>query len=201
MKDTISRMTEIWEQLYPGSETDSLNQFIASLDQVKKEIPHDPQEEEWYKDAIVYSLYVDLFNQDFPGLEEKMDYLQQLGVNCLWLLPILDSPGKDAGFDISDYRSIRPDLLGLSESAPNNEKAAVFKKFLDKAHKKGIRVIFDIAINHTSEKHAWFTESRSSIDNPYRDYYIWADDDKGYDGARIIFEGLCNSNWEKDGDH
>ncbi|RLD78996.1 MAG: alpha-amylase, partial [Bacteroidetes bacterium] len=86
---------------------------MDQLDDVKKDIQHPPHEEGWYKDAIVYSLYVDLFNDDFQGLEDKLDYLSKLGVNCLWLLPILDSPGKDAGFDIKDYRSIRPDLLGL----------------------------------------------------------------------------------------
>ncbi len=122
-------------------------------------------------------------------------------MNCLWLLPILDSPGRDAGFDISDYRSIRPDLLGLPASAGKEEYASVFAGFLPKAHEKGIKVIFDIAINHTSDEHPWFRESRRSADNPHRDYYIWADNDKGYSDARIIFEGLCDSNWEKDGDH
>jgi len=193
-------MTDIWGQLYPGEDLESLQGFISTLDLAKKELSMVAQEEEWYKDAIVYSLYVDLFNKDFSGLEERMDYLQQLGVNCLWLLPILESPGKDAGFDISDYRSIRPDLLGLPSNAPINEKSSVFEKFLTKAHQKGMRVIFDIAINHTSEQHAWFLESKSSKDNPYRDYYIWADDDQGYADARIIFKGLCDSNWEKEGE-
>jgi maltose alpha-D-glucosyltransferase/alpha-amylase len=201
MNDPISTMTSIWEQLYPGTEKASLKDFIARLKLSKNEITLPDQEEEWYKDATVYSLYVDLFNNDFPGLEQKIDYLQELGVNCLWLLPILDSPGKDAGFDISDYRSIRPDLLGVSHDADNDAKASVFARFMEKAHKKGLRVIFDIAINHTSDEHPWFIESRKSEDNPYRDFYMWADDDKAYADARIIFKGLCESNWEKDGDH
>ena len=201
MKDPKSKMTSIWQKLYPDADSEMLISFIGQLDVAKKQISFPPREEEWYKDAIVYSLYVDLFNKDFPGLEQKLDYLQKLGVNCLWLLPILDSPGKDAGFDIKDYRSIRPDLLGLAQDASNDEKAVVFANFLEKAHSKGIRVIFDIAINHTSDRHPWFLESRKSVDNPYREYYIWADDDKGYRDARIIFEGLCESNWEKDGEH
>ncbi|MEN8224042.1 MAG: alpha-amylase family glycosyl hydrolase [Bacteroidota bacterium] len=200
MKDLLSKMSEIWERLYPGTAHDTLQAFVSRLDQAKEDISFPEQPEGWYKDAIVYSLYVDLFNKDFPGLEEKLDYLQELGVNCLWLLPILDSPGKDAGFDISDYRSIRPDLLGLSGDAPNEEKAEVFARFLQTAHKKGLRVIFDIAINHTSDQHTWFLESAKSKDNPFRDHYIWADDDKGYADARIIFKGLCESNWEQHGE-
>jgi len=200
MEDTIHAMKKIWEGLYPGTGTKKLNAFIAQLEKEKASINIPPHEEGWYKDAVVYSLYVDLFNKDFPGLERKLDYLQDLGVNCLWLLPILDSPGRDAGFDIKDYRSIRPDLLGSGADASIEEKAAVFARFLEHAHQKGIKVIFDIAINHTSEEHPWFLESRKSGSNPYRDFYIWADDDKGYKEARIIFEGLCDSNWEKDGE-
>ncbi len=194
-------MEEIWQQLYPGDDGALLREFFGELDRTVQSITFPPHREGWYKDAIVYSLYVDLFNRDFQGLEDKLDYLGELGVNCLWLLPILDSPGRDAGFDIRDYRSIRPDLLGLTNKAGQEEKAAVFAGFLEKAHRRGIKVIFDIAINHTSNEHPWFMESRKSADNPYRDHYIWADNDKGYGEARIIFEGLCHSNWEKDGDH
>lgn len=200
MEDPKIRMRRIWESLYPESGTAALEQFMLQMDKLREQSSLPPQEEEWYKDAVVYSLYVDLFNGDFPGLEEKLDYLQALGVNCLWLLPILDSPGKDAGFDIKDYRSIRPDLLGLTDEASNEEKSEVFARFLDKAHSKGIRVIFDIAINHTSDQHAWFTESRKGEDHPYHDYYIWAEDNSGFADARIIFKGLCESNWEKDGE-
>ena len=201
MNNNKNNISILWDQLYPESDTGLLSTFLKKLDTVKSELHFPPQENEWYKDAIVYSLYVDLFNNDFPGLEDKLDYLQELGVNCLWLLPILDSPGKDAGFDISDYRSIRPELLGLSAGSDNDQKTEVFAGFLEKAHKKGIRVIFDIAINHTSDEHPWFLESRKSTNNPFRDYYIWADNNSAYKDARIIFEGLCESNWEKDGDH
>jgi len=153
-----------------------------------------PLEPEWYKDVTVYSIYVDLFNTDFQGLVNKLDYLQELGVSCLWLLPILDSPGRDAGFDIKDYRKIRPDLLS------HKKQDKVFDGFLQKAHDKGIKVIFDIAINHSSEEHPWFQESRKSKDNPYRNYYIWNKDDKKYEDARLIFYGIEESNWRKDGE-
>jgi len=96
MKDTFTIMSDIWVKLYPGVSQESLKKFISGLDNTKNKLTFPDHEAEWYKDAIVYSLYVDLFNVDFPGLEQKIDYLQKLGVNCLWLLPILDSPGKDA---------------------------------------------------------------------------------------------------------
>lgn len=198
--DTQSKLPGLWKKLYPEAGTEKLESFIRMLDRVKDEIKYPPHDSGWYKDAIVYSIYVDLFNKDFPGLENKLDYLQELGVNCLWLLPILDSPGRDAGFDIKDYRGIRPDLLGVEENAAEEVKSEIFARFLEKAHARGIKVIFDIAINHTSEEHDWFREARKSKDNPYRDYYIWSDNDKGYADARIIFDGLCTSNWEKDGD-
>lgn len=200
MQEPKAQMKEIWKGLYPKAEVTQFENFINKLDDIKGSIEFPKRDEGWYKDAIVYSIYVDLFNQDFPGLENKLDYLQELGVNCLWLLPILDSPGRDAGFDISDYQSIRPDLLGLDDAASKDEKTAIFASFLKKAHQRGIHVIFDIAINHTSEEHPWFLESKKSGSNPYHDYYIWADDDKGYSDARIIFKGLCDSNWQKEGD-
>lgn len=177
-----------------------LDSFITELKSVKEDLVAPPLETEWYKDAIVYSIYVDLFNKDFQGLEERLDYLSELGVSCLWLLPILQSPMRDAGFDISDYKKVRHDLLSLSEGFNEEDQDAVFKKFLDKAHEKGIRVIFDIAINHTSDEHHWFRESRKSTDNQYRDYYIWNKDDQKYKDARIIFYGIEESNWKKDGD-
>ena len=199
MKQAIDTLTRIWGELYPGADPVLLRKFIDSLGKISAGIKLPEHKQEWYKDAVVYSLYVDLFNKDFQGLESKLNYLQDLGVNCLWLLPILDSPGRDAGFDISDYRSIRPDLLGLSRSSGREERAAVFADFMQKAHERGIHVIFDIAINHTSIEHPWFVSARESKESPYRDYYIWSDDDQKYSDARIIFKGLCSSNWEKDG--
>jgi len=194
MKNSKEQIKRLWTTIYGNQKLDLLNQFIEELETVKSEISIEPNEEEWYKDVTVYSIYVDLFNENFQGLEAKLDYLQELGVSCLWLLPILDSPGRDAGFDIKDYRKIRPDLLDYKE------QDEVFDNFLNKAHEKGIKVLFDIAINHTSNEHPWFLESKKGKDNPYRDYYIWNKDTEKYQDARIIFYGIEESNWKKEGE-
>ncbi len=163
-------------------------------------MPASDSTNDWYKDAIVYSLYVDLFNKDFSGLLEKLDYLEDLGVNCLWLLPMLDSPMRDAGFDIRNYDRIRADLLGLPEGFDREEQENLFGEFLQEAHKRDIRIIFDIAMNHTSDQHPWFLEAQKSPDNPYRDYYIWSTDNSLYSDARLLFKGIEDSNWEPLGD-
>jgi len=194
------RLKILWQELYPDDDHVLLYEFLDEINKTKKTIELEPHRPEWYKDAVVYSLYVDLFNVNFDGLSEKLNYLENLGVNCLWLLPVLDSPMKDAGFDIRNYQSIRPDLLGLPDNSTYELRERLFGEFLEKAHERNIRVIFDIAINHTSEEHKWFRESRKSTDNPYRDYYIWTKDPSLYQDARIIFKGLCESNWQKDGD-
>jgi maltose alpha-D-glucosyltransferase/alpha-amylase len=199
MTDPIGRMKDIWNELYSTLQNDLLIAFLEEISKLKSGASS-PLQPEWYKDAIVYSLYVDLFNKDFPGLEFKLDYLAELGVSCLWLLPILESPMRDAGFDISNYQRIRPSLLNLPEGYSEEDQDRVFAGFLEKAHKRGIKVIFDIAINHTSDQHPWFLESRKSKDNPYRDYYIWNKDKKKYHDARIIFKGIETSNWKKDGE-
>ncbi len=191
---------ESWQQLYGRDQEDRLQAFLLSLDDFRAQHSITPQEPEWYKDAIVYSLYVDLFNKDFTGLTKKLDYIQQLGVNCLWLLPILDSPMRDAGFDIRRYTKVRDDLLGLPAGASEEEKKAVFRTFLHEAHNRGIRVIFDIAMNHTSDEHPWFLESRKGPGNAYRDYYIWNKDTNRYTETRLLFKGMEDSNWEPDGD-
>ena len=193
-------LSTIWNQLYGENGLELLESFITDISGLKESLHFNDQEKEWYKDAIVYSLYVDLFNKDFRGLEDKLDYIAKLGVNCLWLLPILDSPMKDAGFDMRDYRKIRPELLGLDENAGKDQQHEVFRSFLEKAHERGIRIIFDIAINHTSDEHPWFLESRKSKDNPFRDFYIWNKDTNKYQDARIIFYGIEESNWKKDGE-
>lgn len=187
---------DIWGKLYPGISVRILENFLLTIDVNRTNIKPDSDQVDWYKDAVVYSVYVDLFNHDFAGLSQKLDYLHDLGVNCLWLLPVLDSPMRDAGFDISDYYSIRAELAG----AEGADKHAIFNQFLSEAHNRGIRVIFDIAMNHTSNQHHWFQEARKSKDNPYRNYYIWSNDDSRYDQARIIFKGIEKSNWEPWGD-
>jgi len=186
----------IWGELYPGTSPRFLENFLLTVEVNRTVKRRDNDQADWYKDAVVYSLYADLFNTDFAGLTQKLDYLSDLGINCIWLLPILDSPMRDAGFDISDYFSIRAELAG----AEGADKHAVFSQFLAEAHSRGIRVIFDIAMNHTSNQHHWFLEASKSKDNPYRNYYIWSKDDTLYDKARIIFKGIEKSNWEPLGD-
>ena len=112
MANNDATIRKHWKSLYGDQPNDKLDDFMGWLDHFATSRVIKPQPAEWYKDAIVYSLYVDLFNNDFDGLTEKLDYLQKLGVNCLWLLPILSSPMRDAGFDISDHPRVRHALLG-----------------------------------------------------------------------------------------
>ena len=173
-RDNIQSIRKLWSEIYKNEDNNAiLEQLIAEVESSALTNSHGPQPEGWYKDAIVYSLYVDLFNGTFAGLTEKLPQLRALGVSCLWLLPILDSPMRDAGFDIRDYRTIRADLLDLPQSTSVEERQKAFRDFLDEAHKNGLKVIFDVAMNHTSEEHQWFVESRKGPDNPFRDYYIW----------------------------
>ncbi len=154
-----------------------------------------PQDGLWYKDAIIYQVHVRTFQDsngdgigDFRGLAQKLDYLQELGVNALWLMPFFPSPLRDDGYDIADYRSVHPSYGTLDD----------FKSFLAAAHERGIRVIVEMVLNHTSDQHPWFQESRSSRDNPRRDWYVWSDTDTKYKGARIIFLDTETSNWARD---
>ena len=125
---------------------------------------------------------------DLRGLIDKLDYLSWLGVDCLWLPPFYDSPLRDGGYDISDYRKVLPEFGNVED----------FVALLDAAHERGIRVITDLVMNHTSDAHQWFQESRRHPDGPYGDYYVWADDDTGYPDARIIFVDTEPSNWTFD---
>jgi maltose alpha-D-glucosyltransferase/alpha-amylase len=177
------KIRECWRDLYRDQELPK--DFIKKLcsSQEKAQALGEPNPEGWYKDEVVYCLYVDKFNRDFKGLKDKLAYLKELGVTCLWLLPILDSPMKDDGFDIKDYRKIRPALGTISE----------FSAFIKQAYDSNIRVIFDIAINHTSDEHEWF---KSSSRDPNHDYYIWSKTGREYKKARIIFPDVENSNWE-----
>ncbi len=190
------RLYQYWHELYPNESIDKLNDFLEK----NKPVQQKKQTADWYKDAVIYSLYVDLFAGDIAGLTNKLDYLQDLGVNCLWLLPVLDSPMRDAGFDVRNYDRIRAEVLGLPESFTKEEQEKIFGDFLNEAHRREIRVIFDVAINHTSEEHPWFLESKKSENNPYRNYYIWSKTATEYADARIIFKGIEESNWQKEGD-
>ncbi len=188
----MERIVEIFNGIYGdlGIGDQVISSFMDELVELKKEhfIREEVMNKDWYKDAIVYSMYVDYFNKDMAGLISKLDDLKDLGVNCLWLLPILESPMKDAGFDISDYTSVRKELLG----------GTTFEHLIDEAHKRDIRIIFDIAMNHCSMDHFWYQEARRNPDSQYRDYFIWSEDGRAYEKARIIFKGLCHSNWEYD---
>ncbi|MCL4811271.1 MAG: maltose alpha-D-glucosyltransferase [Vicinamibacteraceae bacterium] len=150
----------------------------------------------WYKDAIIYELPVKSFCDgnadgigDFKGLHEKLDYLQALGVNCLWLLPFFPSPLKDDGYDIAAYTSVHPAYGTLDD----------FKAFLDAAHARGMRVVIELVLNHTSDQHPWFQRARSAPPgSPERDYYVWSDTDRRFEGVRIIFVDAERSNWTWD---
>jgi len=189
-------LNRLWNELYQDIiDEKALNayrfeDFLFFLSQARqKYVPFFKESvQDWYKDAVVYSLYVDLFNKDIRGLIVKLDDLKSLGITCLWLLPILESPMKDAGFDISDYTKIRDSLTGCD--------GKIFDQFLYEAHQRGMRVIFDIALNHCSVEHPWFQEAVSDVHSPKRDYFLWSDSKDKYQQARIIFKGLCESNWE-----
>ncbi len=149
----------------------------------------------WYKDALIYQLHVRAFQDsngdgigDFRGLTQKLDYIQDLGATAIWLLPFYPSPLKDDGYDISDYFSVHPSYGTLDD----------FKVFLQEAHTRGLRVITELVVNHTSDQHPWFQQSRSSPENPYRNWYVWSDTDDRYHEVRIIFVDTEMSNWAWD---
>ena len=134
----------------------------------------------WYKDAVFYQIYPRSFCDsngdgigDIRGIISKLDYLKELGVNAVWLSPVYKSPNDDNGYDISDYRDINPEFGSLDD----------WKEMISEMHKRGIRLVMDLVVNHTSDEHEWFKQSRSSVDNPYRDYYIWRKG-RGKDGKR-----------------
>ncbi len=150
----------------------------------------------WFKDAIIYELHVRAFADsnadgigDFPGLIAKLDYLQDLGVTCLWILPFFPSPLRDDGYDISDYTSVNPSYGTIDD----------FREFLDAAHARGMQVMIELVINHTSDQHPWFQAARRAPKgSPEREMYVWSDTDKLYDGVRIIFTDTEKSNWTWD---
>jgi maltose alpha-D-glucosyltransferase / alpha-amylase len=150
----------------------------------------------WYKDAVIYQLHVKSFYDsngdgigDFRGALQQMDYVADLGITCLWLLPFFASPLRDDGYDVADYRSIHPDYGTLDD----------FQAFLTAAHDRGMQVIIELALNHTSDQHAWFQRARRAPPgSPEREYYVWSDTDQKYAGVRIIFVDTEPSNWTWD---
>lgn len=149
----------------------------------------------WYKDAIFYELYVRAFRDsngdghgDLRGVIDKLDYLQELGINCIWLLPIFPSPLLDDGYDVADFRGIHPSYGNLAD----------FKDLVREAHRRSIRIITDLVVNHTSNLHPWFQQARLDRNSKYRNYYVWSDTKERYPGARIIFLDTETSNWAWD---
>jgi maltose alpha-D-glucosyltransferase / alpha-amylase len=149
----------------------------------------------WFKRAVFYEIHVRGFYDangdgigDFRGLTEKLDYLQWLGIDCIWLLPFYDSPLRDGGYDIADFRRVHPDYGSVDD----------VQELIDAAHARRIRVIADLVMNHTSNEHPWFQEARSDPGSPKRDWYVWSDTDDRYPDARIIFLDTESSNWTWD---
>jgi len=150
----------------------------------------------WFKDAIIYELHVRAFYDsdgngmgDFPGLIQKLDYLQDLGVTALWLLPFYPSPWKDDGYDISDYTGVHPAYGTFRD----------FRQFMREAHQRGLRVITELVLNHSSDQHPWFQRSRRAAPGSrWRDYYVWSDTPDRYSDARVIFKDFEASNWSWD---
>ena len=150
----------------------------------------------WYKDAIIYELHVRAFCDsnadgigDFKGLTQKLDYLQDLGITAIWLLPFCSSPLRDDGYDISDYTNIHP----------NYGTRRDFQAFVREAHRRGLRVITELVVNHTSDQHPWFQRARkASAGSKWRDWYVWSDTADEYFDTRIIFKDTETSNWSWD---
>jgi len=164
--------------------------------ELTKTAPIDRRDRDWYRDAVIYQLHIKAFADfngdgigDFPGLLEKLDYIQSLGVTAIWLLPFYPSPLRDDGYDIADYTSVNSAYGNLED----------FKRFVDAAHARGIRVITELVINHTSDAHPWFQRARlAPRGSPERDFYVWSDTDQHYLGTRIIFIDTESSNWTWD---
>jgi maltose alpha-D-glucosyltransferase / alpha-amylase len=155
----------------------------------------DPSDHRWYQRAVFYEVAVRGFFDsdgdgfgDFRGMEQKLDYLEWLGIDCLWLLPFYQSPLRDGGYDISDFFTVLPESGTVDD----------VDQFLDEAHRRGIRVVADLVMNHTSDLHPWFQESRDDRTNPKADWYVWSDDSERWSDARVIFVDSEPSNWTWD---
>lgn len=149
----------------------------------------------WYKNAVFYQLYIRAFcdsngdgHGDLRGAISKLDYIQSLGVDCIWIMPIFPSPLQDDGYDVADYRNIHPDYGSLQD----------FQTFLAAAHQRGLRVVIDLVLNHTSDQHAWFQAARQDRLSPYRNYYVWSDTGQEYADVRLVFPDFEPSNWSYD---
>lgn len=158
-------------------------------------LPGLERDEQWHKRSVFYEVMVRSFADsngdgigDFQGLIDKLDYLQWLGIDVLWIPPFFDSPLRDGGYDVADYRSVLPEYGSLDD----------FRELVHKAHERNMRVVIDMVINHTSDQHEWFQQSRQDPDGPYGDFYVWSDTDEKYEDIRIIFVDTETSNWTFD---
>ncbi len=181
MQDTIEQPAE------PATEAERLHHRDGTIDRSQRD---------WYKDAVIYQLHIKAFQDsnsdgvgDFAGLRSRLDYIESLGVNTIWVLPFYPSPQRDDGYDISDYRTINPSYGDMRD----------FRRFVRAAHRRGIRVITELVINHTSDQHPWFQRARNAKPgSAARDFYVWSDTDQRYQGTRIIFVDTEKSNWTWD---
>jgi maltose alpha-D-glucosyltransferase / alpha-amylase len=154
-----------------------------------------PRDPAWYRHAVFYEVLIRGFQDasgdgtgDMKGLTSRLDYLQWLGIDCIWLLPIYSSPLRDGGYDIADYLEILPEYGNIAD----------FVELVEQSHKRGIRIIADLVMNHTSDQHPWFQASRSDPDGPFGDFYVWSDNPERYADARVIFVDTETSNWTFD---
>jgi maltose alpha-D-glucosyltransferase / alpha-amylase len=151
---------------------------------------------DWYKDAVIYQLHVKAFQDsdgdgmgDFKGLMQRLDHVQELGATAVWLLPFYPSPLRDDGYDIAEYKAINPSYGDMDD----------FQGFVDEAHRRGLKVITELVINHTSDQHPWFQRAREAPKgSPERDFYVWSDDPGKWPETRIIFTDTETSNWAWD---
>ncbi|MFZ2635618.1 MAG: alpha-amylase family glycosyl hydrolase [Rectinemataceae bacterium] len=185
--DGTDRIRALWNDLYPG-ETVELAALLADIGIAAARFRKGAsrRRETARRADLVYAMYPDAFGGSLEGAIPHLDELDRLGVRTLWILPLLRSPGRDQGFDISDYHHVADEFGG--------DRA--FLRLLRAAHDKGMRVVFDIAINHSSDEHPWFAASASG-DPEYRDYYHWSADGKGYSAAGLVFPGMVDSNWTR----
>jgi len=183
----------------PAARTDhpyvSTKEPLPEMSEQAIEFADESRDPDWFKRAVFYEVLVRSFADsngdgtgDLRGLTSKLDYLQWLGINCIWLPPFFASPLRDGGYDIADLTKVLPEFGAIGD----------FSEFVDEAHSRGIRVIIDFVMNHTSDQHEWFQQSRSDPDGPHGDFYVWADTDEGYPDARVIFVDTEPSNWTFD---
>jgi maltose alpha-D-glucosyltransferase / alpha-amylase len=173
-----------------------MNERVTEALEAPAAAAESPGDALWYKDAVIYQLHIKAFYDsnndgigDFKGLTSKLDYIQELGVNALWLLPFYPSPFKDDGYDVSDYHNVHPQYGTRAD----------FQNFVNEAHRRGLKVITELVVNHTSDQHPWFEEARRAPPgSAKRDYYVWSDTDQKYKGTRIIFTDTETSNWTWD---